>query len=139
MSYTLDMLSTKADCTALITMAETEKRTLNFRKEAEILQTQNATQTTQGIIEDLASVNQELDSIVPFFGTLTPGSKLYAETEAKIKRLEFKKYLLDKRQVNYGPIKLVDRQYDLECIEQNIAATDTYIAALMARRDELPA
>ncbi len=56
----------------------------------------------------------------------------------KIKKAEYKKFLLDQRKTNFAPIALVEKQYDIACLDHSIAETDAFIASLTARMNELP-
>jgi hypothetical protein len=57
----------------------------------------------------------------------------------RLTKAEYRKFLLEQRKGNYGPIGLVEKEYDLACIEKSITATDELIASLTTRMEELPA
>ena len=137
MSYTLTALSTKADCTALINIANNEKGSLAYRRTGLQRQNQTATLTSLEIETSLAAVIAEISVLDGILPTLPPGPT-YDENLVKKTKLEYRKFLLEQRKGNYGPIAIVEKQYDINCVELAIAETDAFIAAVEARRDELP-
>ncbi|RYG50016.1 MAG: hypothetical protein EOO01_11645 [Chitinophagaceae bacterium] len=138
MSYTVSSLTTKADCTALLNIANRERETMMYRKTGLQRQNQTATLTSMEIDASLAAVIAEIAALDSILATLPPGPT-FEENEVKKTKAEYKKFLLDQRRGSYGPIALVEREYDINCIDSTVVETDLFIAAVTARRDELPA
>ena len=136
--YTVAFLTTKADCTALLNIANTEKDGMVYKKTGLQRQSQTATFTALEIEASLAAVEAELTALQAILNTLPPGPT-YDENLVRKTKAEYKKFLLEQRRGNYGPIALVEKEYDIACIDQAIVETDAFIAAVTARRDELPA
>ena len=137
MSYTLTSLSTKADCTALLNIANGEKDGMVYKKSGLQRQSQTATLTAMEISASLAAVNAELDALESILLNLPPGPT-FDENLVRRTKAEYKKFLLEQRSSNYGPIALVEKEYDMACIDKSIEETDAFIEALETRRDELP-
>ncbi len=138
MNYSVLILTTKPDCQALINIASTEKETLAYRKTGLQRQHSTASVTSLGIEADMAAVVAELASLQAVLNMVPPGTT-YDDALVRHKRAEYRKFLLEQRKGNYGPIALVEKEYDIACIDQAIAETDAFIAAVTARKDELPA
>ena len=138
MSYTLTMLTTKADCTALINIASAEKADALYKKQGLERQSQSASSTSMEIAANLAAVNSELEALETILANLPPGPT-YDQNLVKKKKADYKKFLLEQRQINFGPIAVVEKQYDIACLTETLAETDAFIVALEAKRDELPA
>lgn len=136
MNYTVSLLTTEADCQALIDIAQSEKDGLNYRKTGLQRQRQTATLTSAEIETELASVNAELNALQPVMNSLPDGP---TKTEAlrKYKKAEYKKFLLEQRKENYGVMSLLEKEYDIACIEKDIEEADAFIAALKDRMDSL--
>lgn len=137
MSYSMSSLQTKAACSALLDIAGREKSNLEYRKTGLQRQSDSATVSALEITAGLAAVNAELAALESILATLPPGPTYDDNMVRKIKA-EYKKFLLEQRSGNYGPIALVEKEYDIACIDQAIVETDAFIAALTTRRDELP-
>ncbi|RYF89826.1 MAG: hypothetical protein EOO03_05085 [Chitinophagaceae bacterium] len=138
MSYTMSSLTTKADCTALLDIANRELEGLTYRKTGLQRQTQSATLTSMEIEANLAAVEAEITALEAILAGM-PQGPTYDDTVVRKTKAEYKKFLLEQRRGSYGPIALVEKEYDIACINEAIVATDAFIADLTARRDELPA
>ncbi|RYY70767.1 MAG: hypothetical protein EOO13_05485 [Chitinophagaceae bacterium] len=137
MSYTLSLLTTKADCTALLNIANAEKGSMVYRKTGLQRQTQNATLTSMEIEASMAAVDAEIAALTAILATLPPGPT-YDENEVRKTKAEYKKFLLEQRRGNYGPIAIVEKEFDIACLDGSIVETEAFILALETRRGELP-
>jgi hypothetical protein len=137
MNYTVSILATKADCQTLIDIATTEKESLAYRKTGIDRQRQNVTFTSAEIETELASVNAEITALQAVINGL-PDGPTKQETDVKLKKAEYKKFLLDQRKGNYGVLSVLEKEYDISCIEKNVAETDLFIQAVTDRMNSLP-
>ncbi|MBC7937967.1 MAG: hypothetical protein H7Y86_21680 [Rhizobacter sp.] len=135
--YTVSLLTTKADCTALLNIANREKDAMLYKRTGLQRQSQTATLTSMEIEASLAAVEAEISALQAILNTLPPGPT-YEENQVRKTKAEYKKFLLEQRRGNYGPIALVEKEYDIAIIEQGIVETDAFIAELTVRRDALP-
>lgn len=138
MNYSVLTLTTRPDCQALIKIASTEKETLAYRRTGLTRQHQTASDTSLNIEADMAAVVAELASLETVLNRVPPGTT-YDDALVRHKKAEYRKFLLEQRKGNYGPIALVEKEYDIACIDQAITETDAFIASVTARMDELPA
>jgi hypothetical protein len=136
MKYTVSLLTTVQDCQALIDLANKEKGTFEYRKIGLERQRLSATVTSQEIEASLAAVNIELQSLQSIYDSL-PDGPAKQDTFNKIKRDEYKKFLLEQRKENYGVLALLEKEYDIANIDRNIAETDDFVAQVTARMNEL--
>ena len=137
MSYTVTLLATKADCTALLNIANSEKDGMLYRKTGLLRQSQTANLTSMEIEASLAAVTAELAALNSILAALPPGPT-YDENVVRKTKAEYKKFLLEQRRGNYGPIALVEKEYDMACIDKAIEETDAFIVVITARFAELP-
>lgn len=136
MNYTVSLLTTEADCQALIDIAQSEKDGLNYRKTGLQRQRQTATLTSAEIETELASVIVEIDALQSVMNSL-PEGPTKAETLRKYKKAEYKKFLLEQRKGNYGVMSLLEKEYDIACIEKDIEEADAFITAVTDRMHNL--
>jgi hypothetical protein len=138
MDYTVSMITSRADCQVLIDTANVDKDSLVYRKTGLERQKQSAGATTVGIDADLAAVEAEIAALDTVISTLPEGT-VKEENKVKLTKAQYKKFLLDQRKPNFGSIALIEKEYNIGCIEQSIAETDAYILALTTRMEALPA
>ncbi len=136
MNYTVSLLTSKPDCQALIDIVNAEKEGLGYRKTGLERQHQSATLTSAEIETELASVNAELQALNAVMDSL-PEGPTKVETLRKVKKAEYKKFLLEQRKDNYGVLSLLEKEYDISCIERDIQEADAFIADIKARMEEL--
>ena len=137
MNYTVSILTTRPDCQALIQIANSEKDDLAYRKAGLLRQHQSTAATSAGISNGLAAVDAELAALQTVIDLVPPGPT-YDETIVKFKKAEYKKFLLEQRKGNFGPIALVEKEFDVACIDHALAEADVFIASLTTRMGELP-
>jgi len=137
MDYTLSLISNRADCQAMIDMANDDKETLVYRKTGLLRQRQSANATSVNIEADYTAVLAELTALQTVFDGLPEGD-VKEETRIRITKTTYKKFLLEHRKANYGSMALVAKEYDLACVDQSLTETEAYITALTARLNELP-
>jgi hypothetical protein len=136
MNYSVSLLTTKPDCEALIEIATSEKEGLAYRKTGLERQHQSATLTSAEIESELASVNAEIGALETIMNSL-PEGPTKTETFRKLKKAEYKKFLLEQRKGNYGVVSLLEKEYDIACIEKDIEEADAFILALKDRMNSL--
>ena len=137
MDYTVSLITNRADCQAMIDMANDDKEALAYRHTGLQRQKEAASTTSVSIDADLAAVTAELSALQTVFNSLPEGS-VKDETGVKIKKADYKKFLLEERKANYGSLAFVEKEYTIACIEQSIIETDAFIQALTTRMNELP-
>ena len=136
MNYTVSLLTNKPDCQALIDIANAEKETLSYRKTGLLRQSQSATLTSAEIEAEITSVNAELAALQTVINNL-PDGPTKEDAIRKYKKADYKKTLLEQRKGKYGVLSLLEREYDIACIEHDIAETDDFITAVTDRMNVL--
>lgn len=136
MNYTVSMLTNIPDCQALIDIANAEKSALNYKKTGLQRQSQSATLTAAEIEAELAAVNAELTALQTIINNL-PSGPTKEDAIRKFKKADYKKVLLEGRRGKYGVLSLLEREYDIACIDLNIQEADTFITAVTDRMNTL--
>lgn len=135
--YTLNKITTVADCNVLLTWAAKEKADLQHKHYTIDRLTQTFGSSSEEIEAILLGVNIELSANQTVFASLADGS-YKIETGKKIKKLEYKKFLLETRKESYGALAFLQKELDLERINKELAEIDVYVAAVTAHRATLP-
>ena len=138
MDYTVSMLTTQPDCQALIDIATSEKDSLVYRKTGLDRKRQTVTVTSSEIETELATVNAEISALQTVVDNLPDGS-IKQDTLVKLKKAEYKKFLLEERKGNYGVLSVLEKEYDISCLEKDIDETDKFIRDVTERMNSLAA
>lgn len=136
MAYSVDKLTTTADCDVLIDVAESEKDDLQYRKTTLSHQSSNYAETATEVATELMSVTTQKNALTTVVAALPDGA-IKDSNLAKLKRLELKEFLLNQKKDNYGAVALLENEFEIAKIDAEIAAADDFIAALNARKAAL--
>lgn len=136
MIYSLSNITEVADCDVLVTWAGKEKADLTFKKLSEERLTTKYADTSVEVEAILQGVLAEITASETILAVLPEEPTKEAEKRKKTK-LEYKKFLLETRKESYGAVALLQKQLDLARVEQELAETDTFIAAVTAHKATL--
>jgi hypothetical protein len=93
MAYSVNLLTTVADCDSVILVAEKEKSDLNFRRASAERQKDTYASNSISIDADIAATNAEIAALAPVVASLLAGAAK-DDNETRLKKLELKKFLL---------------------------------------------
>jgi hypothetical protein len=134
--YSLNRITTVADCDVLLTWAEREKSDLAYKHYTINRITTNYGETSVEIEAILQGVNAEITASEMVITILPDGPTKEAEVKKK-KRLEYKKFLLENRKESYGAVALLERELDLERLNKEIIEVDAFITGVTAHKNTL--
>ncbi len=135
MDYSIEQITTLADCDMLLAKANDRKDDLAYKLHGENRQFQTILEGSASIEADLAGVSAEISAIESVLPSLS-GENL-EEYESKLQKLRHKKFLLEERRERYGVIGLLEQQFEVNSVQRQQAEIDLYIDALNHRRGEL--
>jgi len=138
MDYSLQSLTTVADCNVLLSMAAKEKADLNFRKLSAERTTARFSETATSLAADLQGVMIEISATETIISVLPDGPSKEDAIEKKT-RLEYRKFTLETRIASYGITALLEKEMDLGRILREIDEADVFTAAVETRIGELSA
>ena len=136
MSYSVNKITTVADCDLLLAWAVKEKADLNYKKLSEERLTNNYSETSIEIDAELQSVISEIAATETIIATLPEGNSKDEAGKKKV-RLEYRKFLLENRKESYGVVALLEKELDLTNVTQSLAEIDAFTAAITTRKAEL--
>ncbi len=136
MSYSVNKITTIADCDLLLAWAAKEKADLNFKKLSEERLTTNYSTATIEIEAELQSVLTEITATETIIAALPAGNSREDAVKKKV-RLEYKKFLLENRKESYGVVALLEKELDLTTVTLNLAEIDVFITAINTRKASL--
>ncbi len=136
MNYTVSLLTSKPDCETLISITMLDKEVLAHRKKGLELSRSSSEKNAVDVDAELASVSAELAALATILGGM-PDGPVKDEMEIKFKRLDLKKSTLEKRKESYGVLALLEKEYDIACLEKDIEEADAFIIAVQDRMNSL--
>lgn len=138
MNYSVTNLTQVADCDLLLTWAAKEKADLAFKKTAEERMTVKFAETSFEIEATLQGVVAELSAEAGIIAGL-PEGPVKDEHLIKVKKLEYKKFLLETRRESYGVIALLQKEADVARVDQELVEVNAFIAAVEEKKTALAA
>ena len=136
MSYSIKRITQVADCDVLLTWAAREKADLDFELLSEDRLTDKFETTSVEVEAILQGVLAELSALRVAVVMLSEG-KGKREMSVRIKKLEHKQFLLENRKLTYGLLALLQKELDIQRIENEIKEVDTFVAELTAHKATL--
>lgn len=137
MTYSLAKITTKADCDELIADVQKEKSNLEFQQTALQHQEENFDDVA-GFEGELGAITTELTGLSGIIATLGDGKTKdgYLKRQAA---LTLRKIILTGKKDSYGVTALIKSEFEQAQTALQITEAATLIAALEARKAELPA
>lgn len=136
MSYSIKRITQVADCDVLLTWAAKEKADLDFQMLSEGRLTNKFETSSIEVQAILQGVVAELSALDVVLGVLPEGPSKVDAGKKKVK-LEYKKFLLENRKESYGLVALLQKELDVQRIENEIEEVDSFIAELTAHKATL--
>lgn len=137
MEYSVNALTTAADCDLLLSLAAKEKDDLSFRKVSLERQQASFAENAVEIDTELQAATAELTALDTIIAAL-PAGELKDDNITRQKKLQLKVFLLNDRKGSYGSVALLEKQFDVAKATKSLEEADAYIAALQARKAQLP-
>ncbi|ELM3643549.1 hypothetical protein SL053_002188 [Flavobacterium psychrophilum] len=136
MSYSVNKITTIADCDLLLAWAAKEKADLNFKKLSEERLTNNYSTASIEIDAELQSVITEIAATETIIATLPAGNSKEDAVKKKV-RLEYKKFLLQNKKESYGVVALLEKELDLTKVTLELTEIDNFTNAIITRKAAL--
>lgn len=135
--YSLNKITTVADCNVLLTWAEKEKSDLTFKQLSVERVTVNYSSTSVEVDAVLQGVVAEITAIETIITTL-PEGQTKEDLLKKKTRLDYKKFLLENRKESYGSVALLEKELDLERINKELDEVEAFITTITNHKATLP-
>lgn len=136
--YSLNKITTVADCDVLLAWAEKEKSDLTFKQLSVERTTTNYSNISVEIDAILQGVIAEISAVETVIAVLPEGPTKDDEEKRKV-RLEYRRFLLENRKESYGSVALLEKELDLERIIKELDEVDVFISNITDRKTTLQA
>lgn len=129
MSYSINRVTTIAECDLLLIGAGKEKAELQFKKLSEERLTGKYATSSIEIEAILQGVLVELNAVNTIIDVLPEGPTKEEEIKKRVK-LEYRKFLLEDRKESYGAVSLLEKELDLARVDQQLVEVDAFIVLI---------
>jgi hypothetical protein len=137
MSYSVSIITTIADCDALLAMAAEEQANLLHRKQNLDFSKNNSSKTAVEIEAELAIVNAELANLAIIIPTMPEGSKNQRDYLEKQSKFQWRLKQLNNKKIDHGVLDLLEKELDNARTDKEIAELADFVAAITARKAAL--
>lgn len=138
MDYTLTAITSVADCDALLQIADIDQQELNYKKIQQDRAYSLTSSGSSGVEAQLTATISEITGLEAAVANLPEGPAKQNLVD-RIADLQHKKYLLEKRKRRYGSLAMLQKQFDISCIERQLAESVSFIDAVTRRKADLEA
>ena len=138
MDYSIGQVQQGADLTLLKNEALKERRRLVAKKSTVEIQVNNMSENKDEISGGLTAVNQEVATMTSVVAGL-PNGPTKDEFAVKLRKLEFRQFLLQNRAKTRGLVTVIQYEHDINIIDAIIVVIDDFVAQLDAQLAALPA
>ena len=136
MNFSTLLLKTKDDCNALLATANEDKATLQFRKVTLERHRVTSSGSSISIETDLQMIQAQINVSESIIASIPDGEVKNKEI-TKLMGLNYRKAVLTDRKNSHGVIAVLQTEHDIDCVDKDIAATDSFIEAIQNRLNEV--
>lgn len=137
MNYSVNLLTSPADCDAVLALLAKDRAALDQRRSSLQYELTQFDSTTPEVEGGLTQVAAQLAGISTYISSLPAGSDARRKVELEKERLDVRQRLLTDRQQNWGVVARLDRECDLARVVAELAELDACKAAVEARKAAL--
>ncbi|GAB2871035.1 hypothetical protein [Hymenobacter ruber] len=135
MAFSTNLLTTQAECDALLATKQRERTGLNNRLNNLQFQLDNWDDSTSAGTE-LAATQALIAGLTPVVAALPDGDDK-RRNQNQLNRYETRVNNLTSKMENYGATAKLEKELDRDTLTSDIATLDTFVTAVTTRRAEL--
>jgi chromosome segregation ATPase len=138
MALSVNLLTSVADCDAVLAELNRDRETLRFNRLRFERSKETATDRSTGLDTDIAATQAEQASLIAVIATLPDGP---IKTEMTVRKtvVDFRLFQLNQRKLNAGTTAVILLESQINETDQRLAALDADITEVEARKNTLPA
>ncbi|WP_157097915.1 hypothetical protein [Niabella ginsenosidivorans] len=132
-NYSVDKLTTTFDCDAVLTIAASEQKNLEWKKLSLERQEEQYEKNAVGIAAELVGKQAEKAALDTVIDNL-PDGPTKNDNIIKRTKVEYSIFLLENRKANYGDVALLEKELELQRAGKELEEIATFIAEVEARK-----
>jgi peptidoglycan hydrolase CwlO-like protein len=133
MAYTLTLLTTAAECDAVLKYAKNDKKDLQYKKLQLTRSLEDFNENSTELNDQLAALTAEVTTLTTVIAGLADGP-YKTEQNKKLKKAEYSLFLATSRKNKNGSPAQLERELELEQADQQIAAVETFISQVTTHK-----
>lgn len=137
MAYSVNALTTTADCDKLLAEAEGDLRALRRRSDNLDYARDTTSEAATEAQATLAGLDAEIQALTSVIPSLAEGTKARKNSEADLREATYRRANLADRLQARGPVALLTRERSLAETDARIGEITTFITAVTERRAAL--
>jgi hypothetical protein len=136
MNYSINRLSTIADCDAVLALAQKDKADLEFKNLSLQRNYQSYQSRSVQLTADIQVTQAEINALTTVIAGL-PDGDTKDDNIAKQKRVEYRLFTLQEQSENYGVIALLEKELEINFVEKQLAETLTFIQLVETKKTSI--
>lgn len=136
MGFSVNLISTQADCDLLLSLSAKEKSDLEFQKLSQQRQRDSYAANAVEVGAELQTVNAELTAVTSIIDAL-PEGEVKDDNITRLKKLELRKRLLENKKDDYGTVSVLEKELIIDRIEHELNSVQGFVDAVLARKAAL--
>ncbi|MBO2007916.1 hypothetical protein [Hymenobacter negativus] len=137
MALSVNLLTTTAQCDAIIATLDERLRIITKREGDFDYQRDNATDDATNVSARLVRLTSKITELTSSLATQTPGTDEHRRTDEELTDAQYEQKKRSFRQADREPVYLVLREVDVDDAQGRIARLTTSRTAVVTRRAEL--
>ncbi|TGE21724.1 hypothetical protein E5K00_15745 [Hymenobacter aquaticus] len=138
MAYSVNKLTTPAQCDAVLALIAEERENLDLQQRILDKRRGNLSDDVTEVDAELTAKQTELASLTTLINGLADGDTK-TDYERRRRTLSRRITELQDRQLEFNPVALIDREFDVARLTKSLAEADTLEAEVKARKAVLEA
>ena len=136
MTLSTQLITTKEDCNALLANAMKEKADLEYRKLTLERHKMVSSSSSVTIAVDLQTIIAQISVSQTILAALPDGKEKDKENE-KLLGLQYRYAVLSNRKKSRGIVAVLETEYDIGCIDKQLAENTAFVEAVTVRMNDL--
>lgn len=137
MALSVNLLTTAAQCDAIIAQLDDRLRVITKREGDFDYQRDNATDTATDVSARLTRLTSKITELTTSLAALTAGTDEHRRTDEELTDAQYEQKKLTFRQADRGPVYLLLREADVDEAQSHRTSLEASRAAVVARRAQL--
>jgi hypothetical protein len=136
MSISLELITSPEEADSLLKTAQRDKRVIEHRKDSIDFRTESTNESAAELQLNLTNTQAAIVASTAIISSLPDGLKKEEEITKKM-GLEVKLRKLNESVLKIGSVAVIEREYDADLLERQLAGIEDFMNAVISRKSEL--
>lgn len=136
MSYTLNLLTTAAECDSVLKYAASDKKNLEYKKIQLTRSLDDFSESNSETDSQIGALTNEVNTLTTVIAGLSEGPYKNEQVK-KLKRAEYSLFLANSKKSKNGSPEQLERELELEQADAQLAAVDAFVTQVTTHKGTL--